>query len=181
MMPTNNRPCHCLNPPATPLPTAGCSLSGAEHTPGAPSPALKPHFIPSPVLPLPGLGSAAQVFLPGRHRRSLASGGGFLHAGQTGRPRCGARLPKPPAPETLAPSSGGSGSTASWDEPGLLPQRLAAPHAESPPFNFTCKEPHQQRFPPRRGIQVPGRVNHRPTWRGADPSPAPRVCVIAST
>lgn len=135
---------------------AGCLFSGAERAPGAPSTALKPAtlFHPSPVLPLPRLGSVVQVSLPRHHRWSLASCGSFLGAGQTGCPRLGAHLPKPPALETLAPSGGGSGSTASRDEPGLLPRRLAALGAESPTFNFTCKEPRQQRLP-WRGIQVP--------------------------
>lgn len=51
-----------------------------------------------------------------------------------------------------------------------------APSAESPVFNFTCKEPQQQRLP-LRGIQVPARVSHHPTLSWAHPSPPPAwVC-----
>lgn len=51
-----------------------------------------------------------------------------------------------------------------------------APSAESPVFNFTCKEPQQQCLP-LRGIQVPARASHQPTQLWAHPSPPPAwVC-----
>lgn len=158
---------------------------------------------------LPPLKPAARFHL---QPRPASSGAAFRHAhypgreqspgpgkglhplrGADGRPRRGARLPRPPAPRMLSPSSGGSAgdaspaaSTASWDEPGLLPPPLAAASTESPCFNFAFKEPNKQCFPQRGILRSPvsGSMNHGPACCAGPSSPrcspAAQVCFIAS-